>query len=56
MGQSDGQKTTTATTGHDGTDGQKTDDDNGTEDDDGDDGTVTTGRTDDVCKVPKFQI
>ena len=52
----DGQKTTTATTGHDGTDGHRTNDDDGkddgtggrTEDDDADDGTGTTGRTNDI--------
>ena len=50
---------TTATTGHDGTDGQRTDDDGPddgtddgtdgrTEDDDGDDGADTMGRTDEI--------
>ena len=42
------------------TDGQKTDDDDGTEgrteDDDGGNGTDTTGPTDDMYIVPKFQI
>ena len=60
--QTDGQRTTTATTGHDGTDGERTDDDDRmdgedrtddgtdgrTEDDNGDDGTDTTGQKDDL--------
>ena len=55
----DGQRTTTAMTGHDGTDGQRTDDDDGTngrtEDDDGDDGTDMTGRTDGRTIYIKFR-
>ena len=55
MRRTDGQRTTTARTGHDGTDGQGTADDDGTDDGmdgrtedddgDGDDGTEPTGPT-----------
>ena len=52
-GRRDEQRTTTPTTGHDWTDGQRKDDDGTddgtdrrTDDDDGDDGADTSGRTD----------
>ena len=61
-GRSDGHRTTTATTRHDGTDEQRTGDVDETDDgtlgrtEGDDDGTETTGRTNDMYILLKLQI